>query len=429
MNITDADSGTEQAPLRIEAEKPGTVTFSGAPPLRLTEKDKGRWYFQPEPAVSSDEARKGGQFFVNDTRAVLAREPDAGKWWFVRGPSKDTLVMSPRDAQRVRQLLEGEGDRAIVSLMQSWTAGQHRASRISDKGLLLQPPPRWPTLAFGAAQRYQVANVSGALNAPGEWLAVDGRIAYIPTAEDQVSAGKGLQAFFPRLSTLVRIQGQNGQRRVQHVVIDGVRFAHTAWLTPLKGWTDTQAAVDIGAAVEVDKADHITIRRCEMEHLGGHGIWLREKVTQSEISGCKMTDLGAGGIKIGQPLSNGTGQNMVRDNLIMYTGQDHPGAVAVWVGRSGGNRIEQNVIAHTSYSGISVGWQWGYESQDADDNRIDGNVLLDIGRGQMSDLGAIYTLGPGKGTAITGNFIRHVDDYAEYGAGAGASTTTKAPAR
>lgn len=418
--IGSADSGTSDAPLLIEPEVPGSVTLVGGAAMPMAEKSGHHWTFTPPQNIDRAAERGGGQLYVNGRRAVLAREPNEGSWMFVQAPSKDQLLMTPADASKVRQLLDNQRDRAIIELMQSWTSGMHRAGAPTPdgNGLTLQPAPKWPMLMFGSAQRFFIENVPGALDAPGEWLAMDGRLHYMPRKEDGASG----TAIWPKLPTLVSIHGDDsGSRKVRHVQLKGLKFAYTGVTTSMQGWLDMQAAVDVAAAIEVDNADDIHLTQCDVRHTGGYGVWLKGGVLNSEVSGCVMDDLGAGGIKVGMTktqASSKTGNNTIAHNVLMHTGRTFPSAVALWVGKSGQNILSDNVIGHTTYTGISVGWTWGYDEQDANGNQIKRNVLFDIGQGVLSDMGAIYTLGKGKGTEISGNLIRQVQDYPFYGAGA-----------
>jgi hypothetical protein len=96
----------------------------------------------------------------------------------------------------------------------------------------------------------------------------------------------------------------------------------------------------------------------------------------------------------------------------------HAGAVGIWVGQSFDNQILHNAIARTTYTGISVGWSWGYGAATSGRNHVVGNLLYDIGRGQLADMGGIYTLGVSPGTEIANNVIREVRSYEGYGYGA-----------
>jgi parallel beta-helix repeat protein len=75
---------------------------------------------------------------------------------------------------------------------------------------------------------------------------------------------------------------------------------------------------------------------------------------------------------------------------------------------SGENKIEHNAIRDMYYTGISVGWDWGFHDTAAHDNLVLDNDISDIGQNQLSDMGGIYVLGKQPGSRIAGNRIRHV---------------------
>jgi parallel beta-helix repeat protein len=63
------------------------------------------------------------------------------------------------------------------------------------------------------------------------------------------------------------------------------------------------------------------------------------------------------------------------------------------------------------YTAISLGWTWGYGPNQCKGNIIEFNELDHVGKGMMSDLGAIYTLGIQPGTVIRNNLIHHVESF------------------
>ncbi|HEV7619980.1 MAG TPA: right-handed parallel beta-helix repeat-containing protein, partial [Burkholderiaceae bacterium] len=82
------------------------------------------------------------------------------------------------------------------------------------------------------------------------------------------------------------------------------------------------------------------------------------------------------------------------------------------------NRVAHNELSRLAYSGISVGWTWGFGRADASHNIIESNFLHDIGQGMLSDLGAIYMLGPTKGSVVRRNRIENVFSFAQKDSGA-----------
>lgn len=84
--------------------------------------------------------------------------------------------------------------------------------------------------------------------------------------------------------------------------------------------------------------------------------------------------------------------------MVYYKQNMHPGGVGVIIAQSYDNEVSYNQISNTSYTGISVGWSWGYASATSGRNLILGNSLFNIGQGMLADMGGIYTVGISPGT-------------------------------
>src|SRR5439155_26880278 len=78
------------------------------------------------------------------------------------------------------------------------------------------------------------------------------------------------------------------------------------------------------------------------------------------------------------------------------------------------NRVAHNHIHDFSYTGISVGWTWGYGKTLARDNVIEFNAVHDLGKERLNDMGGIYTLGVQPGTVIRSNVFHDIAGF-RYG--------------
>ncbi|MCX7016671.1 MAG: right-handed parallel beta-helix repeat-containing protein [Candidatus Sumerlaeota bacterium] len=255
----------------------------------------------------------------------------------------------------------------------------------------------------------------------------------------------------PGLEQLIVYQGDAGAGQyVHHLTLRGLTFSYADWSMPEVGFADNQAESDGTAAVMAYAARACAIERCRFTHLGRWAVSFGKGSKENRIVGNEMTDLGSGGVKIGDAKSEvhpiikpggphvfpvdpaqyrtqenyprneaeTTSGNVVADNRIHAIGIVYAGAVGVWVGQSNGNTVAHNEIHDTGYSGISCGWTWGFGPTAARDNIIEFNHIYNIGRGILSDMGGIYTLGIQPGTVLRNNLIHDVhreDGPAGYG--------------
>lgn len=109
--------------------------------------------------------------------------------------------------------------------------------------------------------------------------------------------------------------------------------------------------------------------------------------------------------------------NEISGNDIHHLGYVYPPAVGVFVLQASRNHIAHNHIHDLFYTAISVGWTWGYGENQSKENVIEYNHLHDIGKGMLSDMGGIYTLGMQPGTVIRNNLIHDITSFTYGGWG------------
>lgn len=433
MTFNAADSGTVSAPVSYEARQTGTVLISGGVSLGSQTAPTSATAVSFVVPTGLTTASAGGQFFINGRRATLARQPNAGEAWFVQRAvpvsgettateGSEAFAPSPANLAWINALSAVDRSRAIIDIYQAWTDGRHRiSSQATPAGSVrIAPKALWPFLSLGGiSQRYFVENVVAALDTGGEWIYDNGSVRYIRQSDE---AGTTIRATLPILDRLVLVQGDSA-KPVQSLRFSGLTFGYTRYQTPDTGFTDHQAAYAVSAAIEVNKARDIAFDSCTVYRTGNWGIWLRDGVRDSRITNSRLTDLGAGAIKIGlnsqNPSdTNASGANQVFNTIVGDTGKVFAGAVAIWLGQTWDNVVRANTVYNTTYTAISVGWSWGYSTATSGRNLIKGNLIYNVGQRQTSDIAGIYTLGQSPNTVINNNIIRSVRGYNGYGAGA-----------
>ncbi|MBK8482144.1 MAG: right-handed parallel beta-helix repeat-containing protein [Proteobacteria bacterium] len=178
----------------------------------------------------------------------------------------------------------------------------------------------------------------------------------------------------------------------------------------------------LSAAVEFRRTRSCAIRRCTIQHTGAHGIIVGIGSHDNLLESSVLQDLGAGGVWIGHPShlveeTEVPRDNTVRDNLISTGGRMHPAGVGVLVTNASHTTVEHNDIRDFYYSGISVGWNWGYTPSNAHHNSIAYNHAHQLGQQVLSDLAGIYTLGISPGTRLHHNLLHQItrSDYGAFG--------------
>jgi len=367
----------------------------------------GSWYFH--------------ELFVNGQRQIRARTPNAG-FLRIQGDSpQDRPVKIHFKPGDIKKEWADDGDVEVVAYL-AWGDLRMQIRKVDETNHVatLSGNPRESNKESNA--QYYIENAPGTLDMPGEWYLnrKTGVLTYWARPGQDMSKA---EVIAPTAIQLVRLDGDpGGDRPVHDVIFDGLTFAHTDWKLPEKGYADTQAAILIHGDFLAQNAVDCRITRCQFKHLAGYAVELGQGCRRITLSFNEISDIGAGGIRVGEQNSDGSvaaqnSHNVITDNHIHHLGEVFKPAIGVLVLQSGYNQIAHNHIHDLYYTAISVGWNWGYTKTVCHDNIVEFNHLHDIGKNLLSDMGAIYTLGPQTGTILRNNLIHDVSAFTYGGWG------------
>jgi hypothetical protein len=424
--LTPRDSGTSQCPITYAAypgEKPmlsGGRAIVGWQPaekglwkVELPEVKAGKWYFT--------------QLWVNNERRARPRAPKDGLFAVVDGAQPQTRAIRYKPGD-FRETWANRDDIEVV-VLQFWTEARlHIANVDAASRTLTFTGGCWRPLTWSTG--YYVENVLEALGEPGQWY-LDRKtgVLYYKSLPGENMAKAEVIA--PVTQQIVRLEGNaEPSQCVEHIVFRGLSFAHAAWKLPPKGLAYPQAEVPVGAAIFAQWTHGCAIENCEIAHADSWGIELGRGCKRCRLVGNSLHDLGAGGIKVGEPCTHDFKDSpepqdflyypsrtyltdadeslghTVSDNVLTDGAKTYFGAPAIWVGQSSKNTIAHNEISGSWDFGISVGWHWDHTPPNRTrDNLIEYNHVHHVGG--LFDSYSIYMLGIQPGTVVRNNLVHH----------------------
>ncbi|BDS05854.1 peptidase [Oceaniferula spumae] len=205
-----------------------------------------------------------------------------------------------------------------------------------------------------------VENVLEELDQPGEWVlnTKEGKVYLWPRNDSPVLA--------PQLTEFIRIEGKVHKMEakdipVKNICFRGLTFQHGERYEILAADAGLQHDWDMldkaNALVRFRGAENCRIEQCHFAHSGSGAIRLDLHAQKNTISGNHIEQMGGAGILLcgyGPGTKDVNKKNIVYNNHIHHTGRIYSHSPGIMVWQSGENRVANNLIHHTPYTGLII---------------------------------------------------------------------------
>lgn len=183
------------------------------------------------------------------------------------------------------------------------------------------------------------------------------------------------------------------------------------------------------AAIYGKDVNGVTVENILARYLTGEGISFRGAVENVVIRACEFSHIGGSALRFGDSTTAGTRTERdhndfvrVENNYIHHTGEVYPHCCGAFFSEARECTFNGNTVTNTSYTGLSVGWNWGAagfsasavgrpDAQRTYHMEIAYNYFTDF-MTCMRDGGAVYLLGGNAAPDVAMYFNYLHDNYA-----------------
>jgi hypothetical protein len=432
-------------------------------PLKRSSKLRNLYVDDARAYMASKKANSRGGY---NTYSVTAGQAD---WAWVSGSGSDGIAYSTSDVP----VIASNTDDLEISNYTMWNENIVTTRGVTASNgntvLLLQQPygviaqtPNWGA-GFNVNGTHTIYNAFEFLKSPGQFFfdKTAGTLYYYPLAGQNMAT---VVVEVPFVSTLVSVQGTSTTKQVANITFQGITFANTDYglydvagshgkataqgSTVYIAYGDGnyhksayQIADTLPGMINVNSAKSINFIGNVIKHSGSEGVMMTNDVSDSELLGNLIYDIAGSSIVISHPqhvyigaVPNGCvsgashlkyapgvagvcSKVVIKDNFIYQPTtmfQGHSGIAAFFPDTL---TVTHNVIDHTSWNGLSMGWGWwnfngdpdsqcpGKPSTTAKNNTVTYNQFIDVVE-VLSDTGAMYTVGAQPDTTMSNNYTK-----------------------
>ena len=427
------DSGTNGYNIIYKADTGAAPVISGGEVITdFTLHDAGKNIYKASVSSGLDTR----QFYVNSVRAVRARGDDSPSGFRVTS----TGFTLPSSGIYSNMASWGNPQNIEFAQKWAWQLRRYSVGSISGTAVTMAQPGWGYAHANNQPPRNYVSWVENAyelLDAPGEWYLDKSTdtLYYKPRSGENMST-----AFFvaAKLETLVSGSGTLAHP-LSNIQFKGIIFSYNTWLEPngSLGYPDFQTGVvhrgnndphnpfawslhsyKTPGGVTFSNTHNMVIKNSTFTHMGNTALNFDTGSKNNLIDYNTFKDISGNGIALGgvsvadhhpsdeRKINKG---NVISNNDITAIGVEYYGTVGIFITYAQDTLIKHNTIYELPYSGITMGWGWGYVdtlgTPAAKNNTVRGNKIYEIMR-TLKDGGSIYTLGKQFGSQVIDNYVR-----------------------